>query len=83
MAHSQCSITLWSALDRYRNKLDGKVEHLCFYNELPVLFQSRKIARAWIKHHYGYLEYRPDLTGEPHGWQLPKAVKVTITVTGE
>lgn len=47
----------------------------------PVLFRTRREAQLFIAKEYGYLRHRPDLRAEPHGWRMPKAVKVEVTLT--
>lgn len=47
---------------------------------LPLLFTTRKEARAWIEENYGYIRTRPDLRAAPHGWRMPQAVLVTVTL---
>jgi hypothetical protein len=73
-------MAIWAAKWRSKSLLDGKREHLILFR-VPyarVLFASRAACRAWIEQEYGYIKHRPDLRGEPHGWRLPVAVKVTI-----
>ena len=61
------------------NKLDGISEHLMRdENCVPALFKARHLAKAWIEKRYGYIRNRRDLRQEPHGWRLPKPVRVTI-----
>jgi len=59
-----------------------RAEHVCGLEQLAsaydVLFRTRQAAREWIKTKYGYIAERPDLQAEPHGWRMPKAVKVKI-----
>lgn len=77
----------WGALWHSENRLDGVREHLCCENCLPVLFVTRRECRAWIVDRYGYIKTRRDLRAEPHGWRMPRPVRVTITpnkgVTGD
>lgn len=49
-------------------------------NCLPLLFRTRKEARAWIAKNYGYIRTRKDLRTAPHHWRLPTAVLVTVTL---
>lgn len=69
----------WSALWHSENRLDGVTEHLLYENLLPALFVTRRECRTWINARWGYIKTRPDLRAEPHGWRLPKPVRVTIT----
>jgi hypothetical protein len=73
-------IIRWSALWHSKNRLNGLREHLCFENGLPALFVTRKQCREWIAEKYGYIKTRRDLREEPHGWRIPRPVRVTITV---
>lgn len=69
----------WAAMWRQRNKLDG-IRLQLIYSECctPVLFRTRKDAKAWIDREYGYIRSRADLRKEPHGWRMPVPVKVTV-----
>ncbi len=69
----------WAGLWHSRNALDGVSEHILHENCLPILFKTRKEARAHILKHYGYIRYREDLRQEPHGWRLPQPIRVTIS----
>lgn len=68
----------WGVLWYSKNKLDGERKHLICRFCVPVIFSTRQEARFWIEEHYGYIKKRKDLRAEPHGWRLPKPVKVTI-----
>lgn len=73
----------WGVLMGSDNRLDGKREYLAgnLANIPPVnLFNTRDGARDFIKRRYGYIAKRPDLRAEPHGWKIPKAVRVEIRV---
>ena len=75
------SCSAWGVLWHSCNRLDGLREYLC-RNEtthLPALFLTRAEARAFITDTYGYIRHRADLRREPHGWRLPRPVRVTIT----
>jgi len=72
-------VVRWAGLWRSENRLDGKREHLLFKDCLPVLARTRQEMREWIELTYGYLRTRPDLKAEPHGWKMPKVIKVIIT----
>ena len=72
---------VWGVLWRSRNKLDGAREHLVRRDCVPALFRTRREAREFIDREYGYIRKRQDLRAEPHGWKVPVAVKVTVTVT--
>jgi len=71
----------WGALWRSRTFLHGQQNHLVINMKdgMPVLFHTRKDARAWIKQRYGYIKDRPDLMAEPHGWRMPIPVRVVIS----
>lgn len=68
--------TAWSLKWRSENRLDGKCEYLM----ASVRFDTRRQAREYLSETYGYLRDRPDLTREPHGWKMPKVVKVRVVV---
>jgi hypothetical protein len=74
-----------------KNHLDGKNEHLigsvnvCFVEGLEgctgaLMFRTRKSCREYIKKKWGYIRERKDLREEPHGWRMPRAVRIKITV---
>lgn len=69
---------LWGALWHSKNNIDGLTQYLLSENCLPVLFKTRREARIWIEGRYGYIKSRSDLRKEPHGWRLPRAVKVSV-----
>jgi len=71
---------LWAGQWYSRNRLDGVTRHILCENCLPVLFRTRRACREFIKDKYGYIKDREDLRTEPHGWRLPRAVKVKIEV---
>ena len=72
--------TLWGVRWESRCRLDGHTTFLVRHlgTRLPVLFLTRAEARAWIDDVYGYIKLRPDIRAEPHGWRMPKAVRVTV-----
>ena len=72
--------TLWSLLWYSNNKLDGVRTHIIYEGCLPVLFRTRAKARAYAIKHYGYIRERKDLRSEPHGWRMPRTVKVRVVV---
>lgn len=72
--------SLWSALWRSKNKMDGERTHLIYKAGFPVLFKTRRAAREFIEFDYGYIRKRSDLQAEPHGWRIPVPARVTIKV---
>jgi hypothetical protein len=74
----KCSVIKWGAIWYSKNKLDGVTEHIIFENGLPVLFTTKREIREFIKQKYGYIAKRKDLRAEPHGWRMPKLVKVKV-----
>lgn len=76
-------MSLWAALWRSENRLDGKRSYLIYLDGYPVLFKTRKEAREYIKREYGYIQSRPDLRSEPHGWKMPISVRVKIILEGK
>jgi hypothetical protein len=69
------------------NWLDGITRHLIRAWEhplfsctaMPRMFDTRREAREWNKRENGYINERPDLKAEPHGWKMPRVVKVKCT----
>lgn len=70
---------IWGLLWRSKNRRDGVVEHLLYVNCLPVLFATKKEASAYAAREWSWLKTRPDLRREPHGWRMPKPVKVRLS----
>ena len=71
----------WAILERSDNRLDGKREWLVGDGSgLPRMFLSRSACRAYIQNYFSYIRTRPDLRAEPHGWKMPQAVKVLVSV---
>lgn len=71
-------VTIWGLLWRSKNRLSGVSEHLLYENCLPLLFATKKEARAYAERNYGYIKTRPDLRQEPHGWRMPEPVRVAV-----
>ena len=69
---------IWGILWHSENKLNGVTEHLIHKDCFPCLFHTRREARDSIQSNFGYIKNRPDLRLEPHGWRMPRPVKVKI-----
>jgi hypothetical protein len=69
---------LWGLVWRSCNALDGEQRHLICEAGLPLLYRTRRAALADAELRFGYIRRRPDLQAEPHGWRMPRAVRVTI-----
>jgi len=72
------SILRWAVQWRSRNRMDGESRHFIWENGKPLLFRTQREARERIKAEWGYIAHRPDLRAEPHGWRLPRAVRVRV-----
>lgn len=73
------AMRLWAAEWYSRNRIDGETRHLLGGPRgIPALFRTRAECRAWIASRYGYIAHRPDLRAEPHGWRVPRAVRVKV-----
>jgi hypothetical protein len=59
-----------------KNKLDGITRHLIYENCIPIIFHSREEARKFSNERFGYIKVRKDLRVEPHGWRMPRPVKL-------
>jgi hypothetical protein len=68
----------WAVQWYSRNRLDGTRKGWMWEDGGPLLFRSRREARAYVRQKYGYIATRHDLRTEPHGWRLPRAVKVSV-----
>ena len=65
-----------NSLDGTRQWLDGTPAHPC----RTRLFETRAEARAYIASDLAYIARRPDLRREPHGWRVPRPVRVQVAV---
>jgi len=62
------------------NVLDGDRRHLVWDpHDRFHLFPTRRECRAYIEREFGYIREREDLRREPHGWRIPRAVRVTVS----
>lgn len=59
----------------WRSKYD---HHIMWDRCFPLLFKTRKEARAWIEDHYSHNRTRVDLRSAPHHWRMPRAVAVEV-----
>lgn len=78
MSYVKLSAERWGLLSDKTDQLDGRTVHLIFDNCLPVLFRTRREARAYATKRFGYIKTRPDLRREPHCDRMPKAVRVRV-----
>lgn len=70
----------WGVEWRSDNRLDGRTRHFMWDGVVPLLFRTRREARDHIRKEWGYIGDRPDLRREPHGWKMPHAVRVVISL---
>lgn len=62
--------------------IDGKTEHLYGVGKVNgLMFATRADTRQYISLNWGYIKTRSDLRDHPHGWNMPKAVRISVTVT--
>lgn len=80
MKRKKLEYVRWGAMWHLKNQLDGEEGRLMFRLYLPVLFVTKKEATQYIKEKYGYIAKRKDLRNEPHGWRMPKPVRVKISM---
>lgn len=80
---------IWGAVHQFSNRhnLDfvktGKNHshgRLICERGLPVMFTRKKDMAQYISIRYGYIANRKDLRAYPHGWRMPKIVKVKVEV---
>lgn len=67
-------LNAWGVEWHSTNSLDGES---CYLIWTP-LFRTRRECRAFVDEQFGYIRKRPDLQREPHGWRIPKAVRVVV-----
>lgn len=70
--------SLWAAEWHSKNKLDGEQRYLIYRLGVVELFPTKKACEEFIRSHYGNIAYRQDVRREPHGWRMPKAVRVNV-----
>lgn len=75
-------ITRWAIKHSSKNRIDGLRQWYDFNSQANSyrLFNTRKEARNYIEKLFSYIRNRPDLKAEPHGWRMPVAVKVKLTI---
>lgn len=69
---------MWACEWYSKNKLDGERRYLIRDKRIVLLFITKQQACEYISRDFGYIKARKDLRNEPHGWRLPKAVKVEV-----
>lgn len=64
------------------NRLDGETRRILLFQgrDRPLLFCTRNECREYIAREWGYIAKRPDLRGEPHGWRVPRPIRIRVTV---
>ena len=70
----------WAVKWSSKNKLYGYQEHFMYDRCCPLLFTSRAAAKTYVNDVWGYLRNRPELRKEPHGWRMPKPIKVRVVL---
>ena len=70
----------WGVEFRSASKTFGHDRWFTWAGAAPRLFWNRREAREYIAAHWGDLKTRPDLRAEPHGWRMPRAVRVAVTL---
>mgnify|MGYP001618532799 FL=1 len=66
----------WGLLWHSQNRLDGVREHLLYKDGMPLVFPKRDAARAYAQTYFRDLKTRRDLRMEPHGYRMPRLVKL-------
>ena len=66
----------WGLLWHSKTRLGGVCEHMIYEDGQPCFFKTRNKARGYAQQKYGYIRSRRDLRQEPHGWRLPRPVKI-------
>ena len=77
------SIERWGLEWYSRNKVDGETRQVMFSNGTPLMFKTRRQAREYANERYGYIKTRQGLRRGPHGWRMPRAKRMTITMEME
>lgn len=71
----------WAVRWSSTNQRDGTTTYFLWDGTVPLLFRTKAECQEYIKDHWGYIRKRRDLFKEPHGWRMPKAVRVVVTIT--
>jgi hypothetical protein len=73
-------MTIWAAKWYSKSKLSGESIHLIYDTStgVPALFRTRQQCRDFIRANYEYIKRDKSLREEPHGWRMPKPVKVEV-----
>jgi hypothetical protein len=71
----------WAILWQSSTNLMGIDAISCGTSQTNIMiFHTRHEARKEIWIRFGYIKDRPDLKSEPHGWKMPKPVRIKLTV---
>ena len=83
---SEPDLIAWAVEWHSRNLLDGERRKLCWNQEQGPgeyrLFSTRRRCLSYINETYGYIRDTINLRGEPHGWRLPRAMRVEVRRIG-
>lgn len=75
-----CGLAEHARCWRSCNQLDGYQSRIMWDQGSPLVFRTRAEAREYVARKYGYIRTRPDLRREPHGWRMPRAIRVAVHV---
>jgi len=71
-------VCVWGLQWKSKNEIDGETKHIIHENLLPLLFKRKHQATIYARKRYGYIAKRKDLRADPHGWRMPKPVKLIV-----
>lgn len=84
---------MWAISNVSENQLDGRTQYFKSFESDKqfdasptirvwgvALFDTRAEAREYIRNEVNFIRKRKDLRAEPHGWKVPKVVKVKVTI---
>jgi len=69
---------IWGVLWIQKGSIDGDCESLVYKDCKPVMFSTKRECKKFIDETYKFITARKDLRRYPHGWRLPKPVKLRI-----
>lgn len=71
---------LWGIIRITKGGIDGDTERLMYsnYRDGWLIFRTKRECKEYIDEHWSYMKTRRDLRVYPHGWRLPKPVKIEI-----
>lgn len=68
----------WGIEWRNDSAFTGRRRQYLVWEHDVRLYRTRQACREFIEERFGYIRKRPDLKAKPHGWRIPRAVRVEV-----